>query len=513
MTALPDVEPTLLIGGVWRGAEIGMPIDNPYDGQRLAYVACATPDDALAAIESAVRGQYEMRRITSARRAAILHSVADALGEDANRFSAMITRETGKTITASSKEVARAVNTLRLSAEEATRLTGETIAFDSFAGGEDRSGYYTYEPVGVVVAITPFNDPLNLACHKVGPAFAAGNSVVLKPADLAPLTVIMLAKLFQAADLPGEALNLLTGYGRDFGGVLVASDDVAMVSFTGGAPVGEEIARTAGIKRIGMELGANSPVIVTAGADLDKAAAACVSGAFWASGQNCIGVQRIFVHASVYDAFRCLMLIRTEALKVGDPMCPDTDVGPMIASAEASRLVDWAKEAVSAGAIMSTGGRRDGAIFQPAIFENAPDHVRLVCEEAFGPVVSLFRYTDLDAAIAAANQGDYAIHAAIFTDNIRDAHHAARHLQAAGVMINDSTDYRLDAMPFGGSKRGNMGREGVRFAVREMSQTKVVCFCGGDGEYATVSGGRVPRHCSERVEGSVSRAQNHRASG
>ncbi|RJF96417.1 aldehyde dehydrogenase family protein [Sphingomonas cavernae] len=475
---LMAVEPkaSLLIGGVWRGADTGMAVDNPYSGEVLAHVACATAADAGDAIASALRGAEAMRALSTGERAAILRRAGDALSADAERFAAMITAETGKVIKASTKEVRRAVNTLRLSAEEATRLTGETIPFDSFAGGEGRHGYYVYEPLGVIAAITPFNDPLNLACHKLGPALAAGNAVILKPADQAPLTAIMLVELLLAAGLPAEALQLLTGYGRDFGAALVASDEVAMVSFTGGARVGEEIARTAGIKRVAMELGANGPVIVAADADVEKAAEACVSGAFWAAGQNCIGVQRIYVHASVYADFRDRLAAKTAALIVGDPMAAETDIGPMIAACEAERLEEWTDEALAAGAARCAGGARQGAIFPPTVLENVPASARIVRREAFGPVVSLFPFTDLDAAIAAANRAEHAIHAAIFTENIRDAHHAARHLHAAGVMINDSTDYRLDAMPFGGAGRGNMGREGVRFAIREMSQTKVICF-------------------------------------
>ena len=372
--------------------------------------------------------------------------------------------------------MARAVNTLRLSAEEAVRLAGETLAFDSMPGGAARSGFFLYEPVGVIAAITPFNDPLNLICHKLGPAFAAGNAVILKPAEQAPLVAVMLAELLLAAGLPGEALNLLTGRGAEFGDLLVAHPDVAMVSFTGGAPTGERIAVAAGAKRLAMELGANSPVIVAADADLAKAAAACASGAFSAAGQNCIGVQRIYVHAACYDDFRAAFVAATAALIVGDPASADTEIGPMIGAAEAARLEQRIAEAQSHGARVLTGGTRNGALFQPTVIENAPDSATLVCEEAFGPVVSLFRFDDLDAAIARANAPHHAIHAAIFTESLRDALHAARRLEAAGVMINDSTDYRLDAMPFGGAKGGNMGREGVRFAIREMSQTKTVCF-------------------------------------
>ena len=467
---------SLLIGGAWRDGADSMPVTNPFTGSTVAQVACANADDVRQAVASAVGGAARMRGLTTERRAAILHRAADALAARAREFAESITVESGKPITASTRETARAVNTLRLSAEEASRLNGETIAFDSFDGGAMREGYYRYEPVGVVVAITPFNDPLNLACHKLGPAIAAGNSVILKPADQAPLTALMLVQLLLDAGLPADAIAVLTGRGADFGPALVSARDVAMVSFTGGPKVGQEIARTAGVKRISMELGGNGAVIVAADADLEKAATACASGAFWASGQNCIGVQRIFVHAAVYDSFRELMIARCRALVAGDPTSPATDVGPLISNCDAERMAAWTAEAVAAGARVCCGGTRDGALFQPTILENAPDHVHAVSEEAFGPIVTLIRYETLDAAVAAANRADHTIHAAIFTRDIGQARHAAHHLRAGGVMINDSTDYRLDAMPFGGAGQGNMGREGVRFAMREMAQTKVVCF-------------------------------------
>jgi acyl-CoA reductase-like NAD-dependent aldehyde dehydrogenase len=286
----------------------------------------------------------------------------------------------------------------------------------------------------------------------------------------------MLAELLLAAGLPAEALNLLTGRGDVFGAALVGHPDVAMISFTGGARTGERIAAAAGAKRLAMELGANSPVIVAADADLAKAAIACASGAFSAAGQNCIGVQRIYVHATCYDEFRARLIAATEALVVGDPALPETEIGPMIGKAEAARLERRIDQAKALGATVLTGGTRQGALFRPTVIENAPDDADLVCEEAFGPVVSLFAFADLDDAIVRANAPRHAIHAAIFTESLRDALHVARRLEAAGVMVNDSTDYRLDAMPFGGAKGGNMGREGVRFAVREMSQTKTVCF-------------------------------------
>lgn len=471
-----DAGRSLLIGGRWETADATMPVINPWSGEGLGAVACADAAHVERAVASALRGAEAMRDLSTGDRSRVLHAAAAALEADAERFAARITAETGKPIRSARREVLRAVNTLRLSAEEAVRLAGETIAFDSFPGGEGRSGHYVHEPVGVIAAITPFNDPLNLVCHKLGPAFAAGNAVVLKPAEQAPLVAVMLARLLLAAGLPAEALNLLTGRGSDFGDALTGHPDVAMVSFTGGARVGQAICRSAGIKRVAMELGGNGPVIVMDDADIEKAAVACVAGAFGAAGQNCIGVQRIYVHDAIFEGFRAALIAATAALHVGDPMDPETDIGPMVGAAEAERIIAWTVEAVGGGAQLLAGGERAGTLVRPTLLANVADDARIACHEAFGPVVSLFRFTNLDEAIDAANRADYAIHAAIFTESLKVARHAARRLRAAGVMINDSTDYRLDAMPFGGAGRGNMGREGVRFAAREMSQTKVICF-------------------------------------
>lgn len=467
---------SLLIDGRWEAAAATMTVVNPWSGAALAEVACADVGHVERAVASAVEGAEAMRALSTGSRARILRDTALALERDAARFAAAITAETGKPIRSAAREVARAVNTLRLSAEEATRLAGETIAFDSFPGSEARSGHYIHEPLGVIAAITPFNDPLNLVCHKLGPALGAGNAVVLKPAEQAPLVAMMLARLLLAAGLPSDALQVLTGRGRDFGDALTCHPDVAMVSFTGGASVGQAIARAAGIKRLAMELGGNGPVIVMDDADIVRAANACAAGAFGAAGQNCIGVQRIYVHEAVHDAFRDALVARVKDLRVGDPTDPATDIGPMISTEQAERIVAWTAEAVAQGATVLAGGERAGTLVRPTLLAGVADDARIACDEAFGPVASLFRFTDLDAAIDAANRADYAIHAAIFTESIRHARHAARRLRVAGVMINDSTDYRLDAMPFGGAGRGNMGREGVRFAMREMSQTKVICF-------------------------------------
>ena len=476
-----SIEPgrTLLIGGKWQSADRVIDVCNPWNGAVIGRAANAEPSHVEQAIACAVHGASIMRDMPTGERSRLLHSVADALSQDAQSFALTITAETGKPITNAQREVARAVNTLRLSAEEATRLYGETVPFDSFSGGEKRTGHYVHVPIGVVVAITPFNDPLNLVCHKLGPAIAAGNSVILKPAKQSPMVAVMLARLFLAAGLPTNALGVLTGEGRDIGNALVAHRHVALVSFTGGVAAGEAITRASGIKRLAMELGGNGAVIVMPDADLEKAADACVAGAFGAAGQNCIGVQRILIHESIYRGFRELLIARTGQLNIGNPTNAETQVGPMIDEAAALRIETWIEEAVGRGARLLCGGERQGTLIAPSLLENIPQGTSLACEEAFGPVAGLSKFSDLDSAIEEANRPAYTIHASIFTTSLDAANLAAQRLKAAGVMVNDSTDYRLDAMPFGGAGRGNMGREGVRFAIREMSQTKVVCFNHG----------------------------------
>lgn len=454
-----------------------MPVCNPFDDTCLARVACAEPRHVAPAIAGARRGLVLSRNLATGYRADLLRRVAARVAASREDFARCISCESGKPITAARREVDRCVNTLTLSAEEATRIVGETINFDSFGPAENRSGYYSYEPIGIVVAITPFNDPLNLVAHKLGPAIAAGNAVILKPSEQAPLSALKLVDAFLECGLPAGILSVLTGCGASFGAALVASPEVAMVSFTGGERTGAAIAGHAGIKKLAMELGANSPVIVTAQCDLEKAVAACVDGAFWASGQNCIGVQRVYVHSTCYREFASLFTAATRALRSGDPLREDTRIGPMISATQVERVAAWVERAVAEGAELLCGGRSlAGNIYAPTVLDVAERLVPVTDEEVFGPVVSLHSYRELDEAITLANRPDYLIHAAIFTDDLQAAMQATRQLECAGVLINDSTDYRLDAMPFGGAKRGAMGREGVKFAIREMVQTKTVCI-------------------------------------
>lgn len=452
-----------------------IPVINPATGVSIAEVPHASDKDIQAAIDCAVAGSRIGREMSRRERADILFRSAQNVAERAEEFARIIVCESGKTITQARKEVTRCVNTITLSAEEAKRHGGEEVPFDSFAGSENRHGYFRREPLGIILAITPFNDPLNLVAHKLGPAIAGGNSVILKPSSLTPLSAIELAEAMLEAGLPTEMLTILTGDGST-GDALVRRDEIRMVSFTGGMRAGAAITRAAGIKRIAMDLGGNAPVIVASDCDLEKAVESCVSGAFWAAGQNCIGVQRLLVHASVFKEFRNEFTAQVDALRVGDPMLADTDMGPMINETEAKRIEGWVVDALDAGATLVTGHQRDGAFYSPTVLTDVPESAAVRCQEVFAPVVLLDSFCEIDDAIIKANQPESMLHAAIFSNDLNLVHRAIDQIEAGGIMVNDSSDYRFDAMPFGGSKRGSMGREGVRFALEEMTQTKVVCF-------------------------------------
>ena len=475
-TGLKRESNTILINGDWIGAKQTMTIINSFDNSVIGEVSCADNEHVALAIQSAKNAFKLNQHQPSHERAAILKTAAQMVLARLEEFAKTIALETGKPIVAARKEVSRCVNTLNLSAEEATRLTGETVKFDSFSGGENRLGYYEHVPLGVIVAITPFNDPLNLAAHKIGPALAAGNSVILKPSQQAPLSAIKLVEVLIESGLAKGQINVLTGYARDFAQHLVSSKDVAMVTYTGGEASGEIIAKNAGIKKLAMELGANSPVIVMDDCNIDKAVEACVSGSYWAVGQNCIGVQRIYIERGIYQQFKAKFIEHTAQLSVGDQLIDANDIGPMINETEAKRIENWVNSAVNKGANLLVGGKRAGACYYPTALDNVAVNENLVCQEAFGPVVSLFPFTDLDETIELANNVEFSIHGAVFTSNINTAMKVSRELEVAGVMVNDSSDYRLDAMPFGGAKRGSMGREGVKFAVKEMTHTKVFCM-------------------------------------
>jgi glyceraldehyde-3-phosphate dehydrogenase (NADP+) len=469
----------ILIDSKWVDRDEKIGVFDPFDNSLIDHIPRANRDDVHHVLEAAEKGCRIARNLTIYERSQILYRSADILTERGEAFARLLARESSKTIREARKEVSRCVNTLRVSGEETKRIHGETIAFDSFPGGENRKGYYYRFPIGIILAITPFNDPLNLVAHKLGPAFAGGNSVILKPATVTPLSAIKLAEVMLESGLPPQVLQIITGHGVEIGESLIKDGRIQMMSFTGGITAGKKIVSIAGIKKLGMELGSNSPVIVWNDCDLDWAVQSCVSGAFWAAGQNCIGVQRIYIHQMVYDEFKEKFIQRTERLKVGDKMSEETDMGPMITATEAMRVENWIKDAIASGATLLCGGRRSNALLTPTVLENVPKDCRIYCEEVFGPVVSLFPIDDFDDAIKEANRLEYGLHAAVFTRDVNRAFKAAYEIECGGVMINDSTDYRLDSMPFGGVKNSGLGREGVKFALQEMTEPKVICFYHG----------------------------------
>jgi glyceraldehyde-3-phosphate dehydrogenase (NADP+) len=466
----------MFLAGTWVGRPQTIEVRNPQDDSLISTVPAATKEDAIYAVEQAKEGAAIIARMPVHERMAVLNRAADWIDEHRETYARTIALEGSKTIREARKEVARCIETIRISAEEARRIHGETIPFDQMPGSENRVGYYYRFPVGIIAAITPFNDPLNLVAHKVGPAIAGGNAIIVKPTSVTPLSALLLAEAFDKAGLPPKVLSVITGSAKDVGQTLVTHPDVRMVSFTGGLSTGEKIARQAGLKKISMELGSNSPVIVLKDADLDEAVASCVSGAFWAAGQNCLGVQRIYIEEAVFEEFKDQFTAKTQKYRVGDKLSELTDMGPMINEKEARRVESWVNEAVEKGASLLCGGKRDGAFYQPTVLTNLPEDCTLAREEVFGPVVTLYPVPDLETAIFEANQVNYGLQAGIFTKDLEKAYRAIREVDVGGIMINDSSDYRIDGMPFGGVKGSGLGREGVRFALEEMTEIKVVCF-------------------------------------
>lgn len=450
-------------------------VTSPYDGRVVGAVSLTEATAGAAVIETARVGARKARALSRHARGKILDGAASQIEQRNEEFAQTIVSEAGKTIRQARKEVLRAVNTLRLSAAEARRNAGEVIPFDSYEGSEDRTGWYSREPLGIIAAITPFNDPLNLVAHKIGPAIAGGNAVILKPSALTPLSAQLLTDALMGSGLPPEALTIVHG-DRQVTESIIKSRDVRMVSFTGGFSTGESIARTAGLKKLSMDLGGNAPVIVMDDADIENAVESCVSGAFWAAGQNCVGVQRILVAAPVYGAFRQRFLQATARLVAGDPSDEQTDVGPMISPTALQGLQLKLDLALDAGAVLLAGNVTDGNVLHPTVLESVPADSSLWREEVFGPVVMLRKFSTFEEAIGIANAIEFSLHAGIFTGSLARAMDAARQIEAGGVMINDSSDYRFDGMPFGGAKYGSMGREGVHFAYEEMTQPKVVCI-------------------------------------
>lgn len=466
----------MLIAGREVEAERSIEVKNPFDGAVVGTVPSASPEQVEAALSAAVEGAGAMERLSRRERARILSRASGLIEERSDELATLVAREVGKTIREARAEVGRAAETFALSAGEAERLAGEMVPFDAAPNGRGRFGFAIRRPLGVIVAITPFNFPLNLAAHKVAPAIAAGNAVVLKPASVTPLADLALGRLLYDAGLPETALSVVTGSGGEVGAALVSDPRPRMVTFTGSAAVGRAIVGAAGLKKTAMELGSNSAVIVTEHGDVAVAAERSVRGAFALAGQVCISVQRVLIHESVIDGFLERSAGVADGLVVGDQLDEETDVGPMIDEREAERAEAWIEEAVALGASLVRGGGRRGTLVEPAILTGVPSAARLWRDEAFAPVMAVRPYGTLEEAFRVVNDSKYGLQAGIYTDRVEEAVAAAHTIRCGGVMVNDVPTFRADLMPYGGEKESGLGREGPRYAVREMSELRVVAF-------------------------------------
>jgi acyl-CoA reductase-like NAD-dependent aldehyde dehydrogenase len=447
-------------------------VELPFDGVEVATFYEAGRDQVDAAVAAARSAAPVMRAMTLAERAAILRRVHETVLVRSEALALALSSESGKPIREARAEVERASQTLLFSSEEAHRLCGEVVPMEASPAGKGHWGMTLREPLGVIAAITPFNFPLNLAMHKIGPAIAAGNAVVHKPASATPLTALMMATIFEECGLPAGALNVITGPGGVVGDLLVLDPRVAMVTFTGSPEVGLRIRNLAGLKRVTLELGSNSAVIVEDDANLDEAVPRCLAGSYANSGQVCISVQRIFVHQDVVGEFTERMVEGARKLKIGS----STDISSLITVQEAERVENWIGEAVQAGAKLLSGGSRQRATVEPAVLADVPAQAKISCQEAFGPLVAINRYATLDEAIAMVNASDFGLQAGMYTRDIGKAFRAAREVHVGGFLINEVPAYRLDQMPYGGVKLSGTGREGPKYAIEEMTETKLVVW-------------------------------------
>ncbi|MBT2640219.1 MULTISPECIES: aldehyde dehydrogenase family protein [unclassified Bacillus (in: firmicutes)] len=450
------------------------PLFNPFNGEKIADVAEASKEDVIKAIDSAAGSAGTMAEMDAYKRSDILRRVAELIQEDREECARLIAEESSKPLKAAFGEVDRTIMTYKFASEEARRLHGETIPMDAAPGGEGRVAYTVREPLGVIAAITPFNFPMNLVAHKVGPAIAAGNTVVLKPASQTPLSAYKIASYFHEAGLPAGALNVVTGSGKSVGDVLIADDRVKMVTFTGSPEVGKHIRENAGLKRVTLELGSNSALIVDDGTDLKKVMPRIVTGAFSNQGQVCISIQRIFVHEAIAAEFVSLFIEEAGKLKVGDPLDVQTDLAAMISGNDVTRAKAWIQDAVESGAELVYGGDSERQILKPTVLLNAKLTDKISCEEVFAPVVHINTFLEFADAIAKANDSKYGLQAGVYTNDLQKAMQAAKKLHVGGVMINEIPTFRVDHMPYGGVKMSGTGREGIKYALEEMTELKLV---------------------------------------
>ncbi|WAH36018.1 aldehyde dehydrogenase family protein [Alicyclobacillus dauci] len=479
MAGETHAETQLWIDGEWVKTDRIVPLENPHTGETFAHIGYASVEQAKQAIDAAAKAFETFRHTPAWQRAHILRSVAELISDRRDELAETISREAAKPMRAAKAEVDRTIQTYLFAAEAARDIRGESIPMDAAPHGEKHTAYTVHRPLGVVSAITPFNFPMNLVAHKVGPAIAAGNTIVLKPAEQTPLSALVLAKLFKDAGLPNGVLNIVTGDGKELSEVLTTHPDVAFVTFTGSPRVGKLIRAQAGLRKVTLELGSNSPLLIDEGftdGELTQIAEEAVNGAFSYNGQVCISIQRIYVHQSVYEKFTKLLADKAKALKIGDPLDKSTDISALINQQAVDRLQSWLDHAISGGAKAVTGGKIDGRVIEPTVLIDVPEDAELQQEEAFGPVALVAPFDDWNEAINSANRSKYGLNAGAFTKNIDHALAAAANIQAGAVLINQVPTFRVDQMPYGGVKESGTGREGVRYAMQDMMEVKMVAF-------------------------------------
>ena len=473
LTIAPVATHGYFLDGRW--SQDGDPIEvrAPYDGTVIAHVIQARREHADAAIAASVKAFGTTRRLPAFERQRVLRRVAQSISERRDEFSRTLAQEAGKPIKLARIEVDRAVFIFNVAAEEATRIYGEYLPLDWQESTAGRWGMVKRFPLGPVAGITPFNFPLNLVAHKVAPAIAAGCSMVLKPAPQTPLCALLLAECVQQAGWPDGGLNVLPLSNED-AGLLVTDDRIKLISFTGSVPVGWDIKRRAGKKKVALELGGNAGAIVHSDADLSYAAERCVSGGFAYAGQTCISVQRILVEESVYGKFTDLLVEGVKKLKAGDPLDESTDLGPLIRESDAIRVTQWVDEAVRSGARLVCGGTRKGSIVEPTVLTGTKPEMKVNCQEIFGPVVTIEPYRAFDEALRRINSSNYGLQAGLFTRDAKLLFQAFDDLDVGALIAGDIPSFRIDQMPYGGVKDSGLGREGLRYAIEEMTEPKLL---------------------------------------
>jgi glyceraldehyde-3-phosphate dehydrogenase (NADP+) len=448
---------------------------NPYNDQVVDTLGMSENDDVNEAAAIAQKGFGILKRMPAGERSRILEKTAQIILSRKDDFSRAIALEAGKTITEARGEVDRAANTMKLSALAAMKLTGETVRFD-LTGPSKKIGFFTRVPLGVVLAITPFNFPLNLSCHKIGPAIAAGNSVIHKPATKTPISGVMLAEAMIEAGLPAEGMSVLVGSGSIIGMALIKDPRIKKISFTGSLEVGETITQNCGMKRVTMELGSNSAVVAFKDAPVELLAKKVRRGGYTLAGQVCISIQRVYVEEDIADDFVSVLIDEVKQIKHGDQLLPQTEMGPMIDHAALDKAELFCSDALKRGGKIITGGKRTGNIFLPTLISDVPEDALVIQEEAFAPIVAVNRFRTIDEAVQKVNNTKYGLQAGVFTCDITKALECAREIDAGGILINEMPTFRVDNMPYGGTKGSGIGREGPDFAIKEMTEEKLVVF-------------------------------------